>query len=217
MSNENVQYFLVTGGAVQAAIERFFVERNKAWDARQSFCEEIGAQNLYGNNLRVTGACFVDGKTPPKGWQRVRTPNGDYWKPTRRSAAGKKMIERMCALRMPTARDLTDEIIGEDSLLYFVDYDQGLMAMGCEKLCGKWVITVPLVPDEERANAEPGTEPYKAKWTPPDEHCRLLKKSEYWSLVEEHVSHQATENARKLCETMNRTPVTSTPTPVAQP
>lgn len=180
MSAEN-RYFIVTGGIVAEKIEAFFKLKVEQRAARLALKEKYGAKAVYTNNSRIVSFTFEFGKEP-EGWVLERKSGG--LRISGKTAAGRKELETW-KLPEGDATDLTFAIIGVDDPFHFMDgRTMNCRFMGTELLGKTRILTVPRIPEPNHGEA--GKE--GCKWSPPDEHTREIKTSEYFHLKEQSES-----------------------------
>lgn len=168
-------YFLITGGEIQAAHEKFMALRDSQWDARAKLCEEFGAKACYANECRVVGLVFSPEKTPPAGWKQVKGEPGVFRPHGRGFNELRKRMEQ--DYPFSGASKFQELVLGRDNPFEFMD-GMSMRFMIYEKI-GQHLIL--LVPKLEKQAAW-----FEGKFVPPDDKCTPLKTSEYWRLKEEH-------------------------------
>jgi hypothetical protein len=160
----NRDFYLITGGAVEAAFDRWHAKFKEQQAARLAFRTEFGADGVFANRHGLAGLVFENDKPGPAGWKKDRE-YPEVWKPHGRGH--KEVRERMKNLPLVSNQEFQDEVMGKDSMFHFMD---GLVItwMTLEKVGSCSVLHVPKC----------------GKFEPPDEFCNLLKTSEYWLLKE---------------------------------
>ncbi len=168
----NYRYFLVTGGTVKAAHERWEARRMKDIEVRNALREEFGASGVYANSNEVRGLDF-DG-APPAGWRKIEA--GVYC-PYARTPEGKAILKRFRESGMADAQAFQDEVIGPGSGMTFME-GLSFYYMCFESIGDSFILKVP------DTSGVHGGQIGKSDWESPDEFCREIKTSEYWVLKE---------------------------------
>lgn len=160
------RYFAVTGGKVKEIWESFLNLREEQYNARLALTKEVGADHIYANSREIAGFIFEKGKRP----------QGDQWrvsegmvKPAGKSPEAKALRKRMRELPLAGLEEFTHNLTGHS--WRFMD-GLTIRYANVEEVGDHMILIIP------------ASESGKTKWTPPDDGCREMKTSEYWTLKE---------------------------------
>jgi hypothetical protein len=175
MNEKRERYFIVEGGEIGNRIESFFDLLKKQREARMVLCKKYGTTRYYANSQKIFSFAF-DTQKIPDGWVYDNKSGG--YKPNARTKSGREEIKSW-KLPIGDCTDFTYAITGEESPFFFMD---GLCCrfMSTEKIGDTRILIVPFIPKPKKG--ECGENGWK--WNPPDDKCREIKTSEYYSLKE---------------------------------
>ena len=165
-------YFKITGGVIRAAYDRWFAIRNAQWDADQALCAEFGAKGTYGTSHFISGLVFASDAKIPEGW-RQNSKEPSVWSPSGAKKEMKALKARLRNHQLVGAAEFQVEVMGHFNPFFFMD-GLSMYYMVPERLGETLILCIPDVTGGD-----------SGKWTPPDEFCIPLKKSEYWQIREE--------------------------------
>jgi len=173
------QYYLITGGVVAEKYKEFNETLNRQIAARNAFAKRFGSEVVYGNNCKIEGLGFGDGKTPPQRWVRVaRTVN--VWKPGGRTPEAKELRREMRNLGHVMWRDL-QEMLGYNMMHFMTGLTIRCLQM--LKVGDQQILQVPKTSRKEVLTFDSM------------EGCKPIKTSEYHVLLELHEAERETDEA----------------------
>ena len=170
----NHDYYLITGGPVLEAIQKYFEFRAGQIKLCNALIEEFGAQNVYGGATRVAGLVFNE-TDPPKGWILVKGQCRIY-KPNERKPEGRELMKRFKAACVPCAQNFQEFVTGRDDVFQFMAPDLRVRFLGLDVIDDKYVLTYPTWEDLKNEDTR--------RWQVPAEGTQKLKTSEYWAMKE---------------------------------
>lgn len=161
------QYFLAAGRSLELC--RAYLDAWNVADARiAAFKAEVGAVAIYRRGEWVEAARFSG--PPPAGWKanadRTASPN-------KRTKAGRALAAQMDALRLPSARALTDDLIGDMVCVGMQGFAYRMRGVDLHQFGDEIVIEVPA------GRPHPFSD---VTHDPPD--AIPMKASEYWQRKE---------------------------------
>lgn len=174
MSKEYL-YYKVTGGAVQAAYDRWRATYDTQREVRNELLLEFGSSGCYASPQHVVGLVFTGDSKPPAGWKAV-IGEPTVFRPHGGAVGMKAIRKRFEAAKLNDAEAFQAEVLGKHNPFHFMD-GLSIRFMVFEFIGKTLVLLVPKLEQPREGTGE-------GRFTPPDDQCVLMKTSEYWQLKE---------------------------------